>query len=114
MNISKSELITLLGTLEIPIYDAKVPTSKSGQYPYIAIVDYAFDMLIPTKEDYGMKVTYEINLYTKKPREKLLALRNLLKNAVHRDEQIRGFFDAELDRFHYYLYLETVELWENE
>lgn len=77
--MTKDELIKMLKTLEIPIYEGDV-TKGMEKYPRINIFDYVWEDVMSSGEVYEEVETYQISFFSLYPRhEKLLQLRRILR-----------------------------------
>lgn len=85
--MTKSELSTILNTLDIPVGEGEHFIDSRESMPKIAYWEYVWKDVMSSGDDYDMIVTYQISFVSTKPRDaQLLALKTALNDAgLHPD-----------------------------
>ena len=107
--MTKTELVELLESTEIPVNEAISSKINTNVFPRIVFWDYIWEEVSASNNTYNTSVTYQISVHHLEPRPiELLKLRKNLHALGIRPTIYKEFIQDERE-FHSYFAIEVLE-----
>lgn len=106
--MTKQELSKILHGIGCPVNEGVTDVKSTMKYPRIDYWEIGWEDIMASGEDYELKVTYQVSLYAKIPRDAALVELKRKMNEIGLHPAIYHEFNTEDRIWHSYFSVDTV------